>query len=133
MAFQLNRANMPLDEGGAPYRPIPVINVGSTGDLVDAPDASLTTGWAAANVKSCAGYGSALLQIQGLSGGDTIQLSGTIDGTNYTVLSGINLNTNGSLTTISADGSYAFPAVGSIKYAKTGVGSTPTVGLLLKR
>lgn len=133
MAFQLTRASMPLDESGAPYRPIPTVNVDAAGNLVDVSDAAVTTGWAAANVKSCAGYGSALVQVQGLSGGDSIALSGTADGTNYVVLSGINLNSNASLTSITADGIYAFPTVGSIKYAKTGVASTPTVALLFKR
>lgn len=133
MGYQLSRAAMPLDENGAPYRPIPVVNVDGSGNLVDATDGSLTTGWAAANVKSCAGYGSVLLQVQGLSGGDSIALSGTADGTNYQVLSGINLNSNASLTSIVADGVYAYPSVGSVKYAKTGVASTPTVALLLKR
>lgn len=71
-------------------------------------------------------YTGATVQVHGLSGGDTIQVSESWDNINAVVQSWIkNDFTTGS--TISADGNYAFIGGGYLTFAKTGSASTPTL------
>jgi hypothetical protein len=71
-------------------------------------------------------YGSVLFNVQALSGGDTIALTGTT-GTDYTPVSVINLATLTAVTAINADGNYAAPGGMNIKWTQAGSASTPVV------
>jgi hypothetical protein len=68
------------------------------------------------------------LQVYGLSGGDTIAVTRSIDGTHY-VAQSLTSNTLTVVATISADGIYAFPGGGYLKWTQTGSASTPTITL----
>jgi hypothetical protein len=84
-------------------------------------------GWAAgATAQDLRNYGSAEVQVAGLSGGDTIAFTRSLDGTNYKAVSWIDQSfATGS--TVSADGIYSLPGGGYLKWTKTGAASTPTV------
>jgi hypothetical protein len=71
-------------------------------------------------------YGSAEAQVTGLSGGDTIAFTRSLDGTNYATVSWID-QTFATGSTISANGIYSFPGGGYLKWTQTGSASTPTV------
>lgn len=71
-------------------------------------------------------YSSAELQISGLSGGDTITVSRSLDGTNFITQTWIASDFS-SGSTISANGLYTFSAGGFLKWSKTGSASTPAV------
>jgi hypothetical protein len=98
-------------------------------------DAALTANWNGAALATT-GYGSALIAVNGLGGGDTISVKGSLTGTNPKVLAVTDLGstTAGNLaTSITADGMYLVPAAGQLTFVKTGSGSTPTINALLKR
>jgi hypothetical protein len=99
-------------------------------------DAALTTAWAAATSRDTTTYGSALVDVNGLSGGDVITVQGTLTGAAplRTLAVRSLADVNGALVaSITADGLYVAPAAPNLQYAKTGSASTPTVTLTLKR
>jgi hypothetical protein len=97
-------------------------------------DGALTTGWDGSAAVTT-GYGSAVIAVNSLSGGDSIAVKGSLTGSNPKTLAVQDLgSTSGTLiTSITADGLYLVPAAGQLTYAKTGSVSTPTINLLKKR
>jgi hypothetical protein len=104
---------------GTPFYVPAVCVVGAS-----APSASVTAG----SVVDTSSFGSVNLQVQGLSGGDTLTVSRSVDGTNYVTQSGIAQDYT-VVSSIVADGIYSYPGGDSIKYTKTGSASSPTVTL----
>jgi hypothetical protein len=99
------------------------------------PDGALTGGWDGAS-QATTGYGSALISVNSLSGGDTIVVKGSLTGANPKVVAVTDLGstTAGNLAaSITTDGLYLVPAAGQLTYVKTGTASTPTVNVMLKR
>ncbi len=90
--------------------------------VADGAVQTLTSGTAI----SCTGYGNVALQVTGISG--TVTVSGSIDGTNYVALTGVNVSDFSSAETVTANGIYSYPALAYIKFTGTG-----TVKALLKR
>jgi len=68
----------------------------------------------------------AQIQISGLSGGDSITITRSLDGTNYVPQSIVG-NDYSVASNITTNGIYTVPAGGYLKWAKTGTASTPTV------
>lgn len=71
-------------------------------------------------------FNAVTIQVEGLSGGDTIAVTGSLSGNGYTALTGIGADFS-TVTTISADGIYSFDGGQYLKWAKTGSASTPTL------
>lgn len=71
-------------------------------------------------------YGSVTIQVSGLSGGDSIAVTGSLLGSSYAPLTGIGADFS-TAATITADGIYSFPGGQYLKWAQTGSASTPTV------
>lgn len=67
------------------------------------------------------------IQVAGLSGGDSIAITRTLDGSAYVAQTGISTADLSTVASITADGIYAFTGGGNLKWAKTGSASTPTV------
>ncbi len=77
-------------------------------------------------VKDMRAYSGVTVQVHGLSGGDTIQLNQSYDGTNTFVQSwSKNDLTVGSV--ISSDGAYTFIGGGYVSFVRTGNASAPTL------
>lgn len=103
-----------------------LVNSAGIEAAVGAPAAATTAGTA----YDARNYGAATAQISGLSGGDTIAFTQSIDGTIYVAVSWIDQgfgSGGASPYTISANGIYSFPGGGYLKWVKTGVASTPAV------
>lgn len=85
--------------------------------------ATWTTGTTAQDARN---YASVTLQISGLSGGDSITVTGSLDSANYVTLGWVDqiFNTGSSIT---ASGIYSFPGGRYLKWIKTGSSSTPTL------
>lgn len=93
------------------------------------PPVQMPAAWAnGATPQDLRTFDSAVIQVVGLSGGDTIAVSRSIDGTNFVAQSLIAADFS-IQTTIAQDGVYSMPAQGYIKYAKTGSASAPVVTL----
>jgi hypothetical protein len=101
-------------------------------DTLDAAAASqLTTPWDGTAIDAGT-FDEIQIGVSGLSGGDSIAVKGSVTGTNPVTLTGVKMADNTTLTSITANGLYSFPACGKVEYAKTGSASTPTVNLLRK-
>ncbi len=107
-----------------PESPLPVV-------LPDGPlgEVSLPTlfpqTWIS-GTKDMTEYSGVTVQVNGLSGGDTIQINQSYDGTNTFVQSwSKNDLTVGSV--ISSDGAYTFIGGGYVSFSRTGDVSTPTL------
>jgi hypothetical protein len=108
-----------VDSTGAP--------LGPTNPQVVLPSSTAPAAWSTgATPRDVRSFSNVTLQVAGLSGGDTIAVTGSLDGTNYTALTGIDANFN-LATTISANGIYSYSGGQYLKYAQTGSASTPTV------
>lgn len=103
-----------------------VVSIDSSGNPAGTaqPGVAISAG----SASDTSSFSSANLQVQGLSGGDTLTVTRSVDGTNYVTQSGIAQDYS-VVSAISADGIYSYPGSGLIKYAKTGSASTPTVTL----
>lgn len=96
-------------------------------------DADEQTRWDGTAIHS-RNFGSALINVIGLSGGDTLAIQGTFGGYAKTLaVLDLGSATSAMATSISADGIYLVPAAGILTYTKTGTASTPVINLLLKR
>ena len=82
-----------------------------------------TTGTTAQDAR---GYGSVTIQVSGLSGGDAISVTGSVDGVNYAALTGIDTAFN-LATSITTNGIYRFSGGQYLKWAQTGSASAPTI------
>lgn len=94
---------------------------GSTGQVKEAQGvftvATTPKTVAAGDPQDARNYGSVTIQVSGLSGGDSIAVTGSVDGTNYLIQ-----------RTIITDGIYScLPGGMQYKYAKAGSASTPVV------
>lgn len=78
-------------------------------------------------------YGEVIVNISGISGGDSYAIKGSITGANPRTLLAINLADLTTTASITADGIYSFPAVGIMTFVKTGAASAPTVHAMLKQ
>lgn len=104
---------------GAPVNlanPMPV-------QLAASAPAVWTTGALAQDAR---GYGSVTIQVSGLSGGDAISVTGSLDGTNYATLTGIDTGFN-LAPTITANGIYSYSGGQYLKWTQTGSASTPVI------
>ena len=97
-----------------------------------ATDDLLISAWNG-SAQSCTGYSSATVAFIGITGGDSYTVNGSLAGVVYKAISGISLAGFATILSVVADGLFAYPALGTISYTKTGTASTPTVNLLLKR
>lgn len=97
-------------------------------------DGAVTAAWDGTAVNSN-GYGSAVISVTGIAGGDSYAIKGSVTGANPKVLAVQDLgSTTGAMAaSITADGIYLVPAAGQLTFVKTGAASTPTVNMLLKR
>lgn len=86
---------------------------------------SVTTGWDGTAV-SASGYEEIQLDVTAINGA-TITVKGGVSTAGNT-LTGVNMGTNATLTSITANGLYSFPACAKVAY--TAAGGTPTVNLL---
>lgn len=90
------------------------------------PPTLLPVTWASATTRDMRNYTGVTVQVAGLSGGDTVQISENYDGSNSSVQSWVkNDFTVGN--TISTNGNYSFVGGGYMTFAKTGSASTPTL------
>lgn len=72
-------------------------------------------------------WATATVQVSGLSGGDSITVSASLDDTAYAPVSGMARADAVIVAVIEADGVYDFPATGFLKWTQTGGASTPTL------
>lgn len=82
-----------------------------------------------ATAQNVTDFPSVQIQVAGLSGGDTIAITRSIDGDNYVAQSLVGSDFT-VVTSISANGIYSAQGGGFIKYAKTGSASTPAVSIV---
>lgn len=80
-----------------------------------------------AEARDLRAYATATLQVTGLSGGDSITISASLDGSAYAPLSGMARADTTIAARIGSDGVYDFPATGFLKWTKAGAASSPTV------
>lgn len=84
------------------------------------------TAWTSdATAQDMRAYADAEVQISGLTGGDTITFTRSIDGTNYVTTT--YFADAGTGTVISANGIYGLAGFGYLKWSKAGTASTPTI------
>lgn len=97
-------------------------------------DGDILVGWDGTSLITN-NFGSAIVNVTGLGGGDAIAFKASVTGINPKLLAVQDLGSTSAAmaTNITADGLYLMPAAGQLSYAKTGTASTPTVNLLLKR
>lgn len=110
----------------------PVQLVREDNTSISFPDDLLVAGWNGA-ATSTANYGAVSIAFANITGGDSYVVNGSLNGVTFKAMSAINLADFTTPASIIVDGIYAFTALGSISYTKTGSASTPTVNLLLKR
>lgn len=66
------------------------------------------------------------VQVSGLSGGDSLAVSRSINGDTFTTAELYDMEYT-TVSTITADGFYSAPGYAHLKFTKTGSASTPTV------
>ena len=109
--------------GGAPVTP-----VDRQGNVVGGSAAAAA--WDGSDVTSP--YSEAVVEVSGLSGGDTIVVSGKMtDAATAQPMTGIALDFT-TVSTITEDGIYSYSNPGTVSYAQTGSASTPTVTILAR-
>lgn len=94
------------------------------------PGFSTTAPWTGTSTNVQA-FSSVSVGFSGISGGDSYIVEGSVGGTVWSTLTGIRQDyvTAASVTT---DGVYSYPAIGFVRFTKTGSASTPTVNLIAK-
>ena len=86
----------------------------------------ITSGWTASTSLDMRGYEAATVQVSGLSGGDVITISRSLDFITYFPVAVYDLF-GASASTISANGMYDFDAGSYIQWTKAGGSSTPSL------